>query len=81
MKHWENFTNVVKSRKMEDLNCSIQTGAHIATVCQLGNIAFRTQKKLIWDKDKAKFTDEAVNKKYFGKAYHNGYKLPKMSGF
>jgi len=80
-KHWENFTNVVKSRKMEDLNCSIQTGAHIATVCQLGNIAFRTQKKLIWDKDKAKFTDESVNKKYFGKAYHNGYKLPKMSGF
>ncbi|MBC7851211.1 MAG: Gfo/Idh/MocA family oxidoreductase [Chitinophagaceae bacterium] len=77
-KHWENFTNVIRSRKMEELNCPIQTGAHIATVCQLGNIAFRTQEKLIWDKSKERFTDEAVNKKYFGKEYHNGYKLPKL---
>ncbi len=76
-KHWQNFISVIKSRKTEELNCSIQTGAHIATVCQLGNIAFRTQQKLIWDKEKAQFTDDAINKKYFGKEYHNGYKLPK----
>ncbi|MBC7902594.1 MAG: Gfo/Idh/MocA family oxidoreductase [Gemmatimonadaceae bacterium] len=77
-KHWENFISVVKSRKFEELNCPIQTGAHIATVCQLGNIAFRTQKKLVWDKSRNRFTDEAVNKKYFGKEYHNGYTLPKV---
>ncbi len=78
LKHWENFVAAVRSRKAEDLNCPIQTGAHIATVCQLGNIAFRTQQKLVWDKAKERFTDEAVNKKYFGKEYHNGYKLPKI---
>ena len=77
-KHMENFINVVRSGKFSDLNCPIQTGAHIATVCQLGNIAFRTQKKLVWNKAGQKFTDDAVNKEYFLAKYHNGYKLPKV---
>lgn len=77
-KHWENFVNVVKSRKMNDLRCSIQAGAHVATVAQMGNISFRTGKKLNWDKATAKFTDEAVNAQYLMKQYHNGYQLPKI---
>eukprot|EP01136_Pigoraptor_vietnamica_P021138 Opistho-1_new@70971 len=44
-KHWENFVSVVKSRKTEDLHCSIQAGAHVATVAQMGNISFRTGQK------------------------------------
>lgn len=76
LKHMENFMAAVRSHKAADLNCSIQTGAHIATVCQLGNIAFRTQEKLTWDKEKGKFTDDKVNKKYMMKEYHNGYSLP-----
>ncbi|MEO8764384.1 MAG: Gfo/Idh/MocA family oxidoreductase [Ginsengibacter sp.] len=76
-KHWENFVSVIKSRKMDDLHCSIQAGAHVATVAQMGNIAFRSGKKLEWDKEKERFTDEAINKEYFMKEYHNGYKLPK----
>ena len=77
-KHMENFVNVIRSRKMQDLNCSIQTGAHIATVCQMGNIAFRSQKKVVWDKNAEKFTDQKLNKEYMMAAYHNGYKLPKV---
>lgn len=77
-KHMENFISVIKSRKMEDLHCSIQAGAHVATVAQLGNISFRTGKKLIWDKTKERFTDEAVNAAYLLKQYHNGYSLPKI---
>lgn len=78
-KHWENFVQAVRSRKAETLNCPIQTGAHIATVCQLGNIAFRTQQKLNWNKEKGKFSDEKINDKYLMAKYHNGYKLPKVS--
>jgi len=74
-KHWENFVEVVKSRKVEDLHCSIQAGAHVATVSQMGNIAFRSGQKLFWDATKNRFTDEAINKKYLMKEYHNGYKL------
>lgn len=76
--HWKNFVGVVKSRKMDDLHCSIQAGAHVATVAQMGNIAYRTGKKLFWDKDAGKFTDDAINKQYLMKEYHNGYKLPTL---
>ncbi len=75
-KHWENFVGVVKSRKMGDLHCDIHAAAHVATVAQMGNIAFRSGKKLEWDAAKEKFTDDAINKKYMMKEYHNGYKLP-----
>ncbi|MEJ8841811.1 Gfo/Idh/MocA family oxidoreductase [Lacibacter sp. H375] len=77
-KHFVNFIAAVKSRKAEDLNCSIQAGAHVATVAQMGNISFRSGKKLLWNKAKGAFTDEAINKQYLLKEYHNGYQLPKV---
>ena len=77
-RHWENFVSVVKSRKMEDLHCPIQAGALVATVAQMGNIAYRSGKKLEWNAAKEQFTDNTVNKEYFMKEYHNGYKLPKV---
>jgi predicted dehydrogenase len=76
--HWVNFVTVVKSRKTEDLHCSIQDGAHVATIAQMGNISFRTGKKLNWDNAAGKFTDQAVNDAYLMKTYHNGYSLPKI---
>lgn len=77
-KHWVNFIGAVKSRNAADLNCSVQAGAHVATVAQMGNIAFRSGKKLFWNKERAAFTDKSINKKYLMKEYHNGYKLPKV---
>ncbi|MES2648759.1 MAG: Gfo/Idh/MocA family oxidoreductase [Bacteroidota bacterium] len=77
-KHWVNFVDVVKSRKMEDLHCSIQAGAHVATVSQMGNIAYRSGQKLFWDTSTNRFTDNDINKKYLSKDYHNGYKMPKI---
>ncbi len=77
-KHMENFVSVIKSRKMDDHNCSIQAGSHVATVAQMGNIAYRSGKKLQWDKAKQAFTDNEVNKQYMAKNYENGYKLPKV---
>jgi len=73
--HWKNFIEVVRSRKLSDLHCPIDAGAHVATVAQLGNISFRSGKRLSWDGEK--FSDESVNKEYLMKAYHNGYTLPK----
>jgi len=77
-KHMENFVSVIKSRKMEDLHCSIQAGAHVATVAQMGNIAFRSGKKLEWNDATHSFKDPEINKKYLMKEYNNGYSLPKM---
>lgn len=77
-KHTQNFINVVRSRKLAELNCPIQTGAHIATVCQMGNIAYRSQSKVTWDKATNRFTDSKLNASYFMAPYHNGYQLPKI---
>ncbi|MEX2595251.1 MAG: Gfo/Idh/MocA family oxidoreductase [Anditalea sp.] len=73
--HAKNFIEVVKSRKLEDLNAPIQIGSHIATFSQMGNIAYRTGKKIYWDKEKGKFDDNEANM-FIAKEYHNGYKLP-----
>jgi hypothetical protein len=43
----------------------------------MGNIAYRTGKKLFWDKKQRKFTDKEANT-YLVSQYHNGYKLPKV---
>jgi predicted dehydrogenase len=77
-KHWENFVSVVRSRKIAELNCSVEAGAHVATVAQLGNISFRSGQRVVWDKKAEKFTDEKLNRGYLMKEYHNGYKLPAM---
>ncbi len=77
-KHMQNFVDVIKSRNTADLKCPIQAAAHVATVSQMGNIAFRSGKKLEWDDAKHAFTDNDINKKYLMKEYHNGYKLQKL---
>lgn len=74
-KHMANFFDVVRSRKMSDLNAPIEVGSLVAKVCQMGNIAFRSGKKLNWDKTKNQFTDSAVNSEYLMNKYNNGWKL------
>ena len=69
---------MVRSRKMKELNCSVEEGAHVATVAQMGNISFRSGQRVVWDKAAEKFTDEKLNKEYMMKEYHNGYKLPSV---
>lgn len=76
--HWENFIGAIRNNKPDSLHCSIEEGAHIATIAQLGNIAYRTGKKVNWDASKGLFTDPVLNKEFLMKTYHNGYSLPKM---
>lgn len=73
--HARNFIEVIRSRKMEDLNASIQVGAEVAILSQMGNIAYRTGKKLYWDQQAGKFDDSSANK-LISSVYHNGYKIP-----
>jgi predicted dehydrogenase len=75
--HHKNFIAAVKSRDMASLTAPITAGATVATVCQMGNIAYKTGKKLTWDKSKQLFTDASANQLIIP-AYHNQYKLPKL---
>jgi hypothetical protein len=76
--HWLNFINAIRNNTPGSLHCPIEEGAHIATIAQMGNIAYRSGQKVNWDESKNLFTDDAINKEYFTKAYHNGYSLPKI---
>ncbi len=76
--HWVNFIDAVRSRKIENLNCSIEAATQVATVAQMGNISFRSGQRLGWDKSTEKFTDEKINLQYLMKEYHNGYNLPSV---
>jgi predicted dehydrogenase len=76
--HWENFVGAIRNNNPSSLHCSIEEGAHIATVAQMGNIAYRSGKKISWDESKKSFTDPAIQKEFYVKNYHNGYSLPKI---
>ncbi|WP_217602116.1 Gfo/Idh/MocA family protein [Chitinophaga sp. GbtcB8] len=74
--HTKNFVEVVKSRKFSDLHTPIQAGANVAINAQMGNIAFKTGKKIYWDAANNRFKDEEANK-FLAAQYHNGYNIPK----
>lgn len=76
-KHMVNFADAITKKDATKLNAPIEVGAHIAIFSQMGNIAYRTDKKLFWDKKQRKFTDKEANK-YLVSQYHNGYKFPKV---
>lgn len=75
--HMINFVEAVRKKSAEGLHAPIEAGAHIAIFSQMGNIAYRTKKKLFWDKQKRLFNDKDADK-YLSKVYHNGYYLPKV---
>ncbi len=75
--HTVNFIEAVKSRNLSKLACPIQAGAHVATVCQMGNISYRSGSKVSWDVSKGRFNEDKTNA-YLAAKYNNGYKMPKV---
>lgn len=74
-KHMNNFVEAIQRKDAEILHAPVQEGVNIAVFSQMGNIAYRTGKKLFWDATRQRFTDEEANK-YLQPEYHNGYKFP-----
>ena len=72
--HVKNHLECIKSRN-RNCNASIEIGAHIAKFSQLGNIAYRTGKKLTWD---GKSFHDAEADKYLCKEYRTPWELPKI---
>ena len=72
--HAKNHLECIKSRN-PNCNASIQIGAHIAKFAHLGNIAYRTGKKLTWD---GKTFHDAEADTYLCKTYREPWKLPRI---
>ena len=73
--HVNNFLECINSRN-PNTNASVEIGAHIAKFSALGNIAYRTGKKLIWDGKK--FTNDSDANNYLVPNYREPWKLPKV---
>ena len=73
--HVKNHLECIKKRD-RNTNASAEIGAHIAKFSQLGNIAYRTGKKLVWDGTKITNDKEANN--YLVPNYRAPWKLPKV---
>jgi predicted dehydrogenase len=71
--HVKNHLECIKTRN-PDTNANIVIGAHIAKFSQLGNIAYRTGKKLVWDGNR--FTNDEDANKLLVPHYREPWKLP-----
>ena len=71
--HVINFLECIDSRN-PNTNASVEIGAHIAKFSALGNIAFRTGKKLVWDG--TKFTNDSDANNFLIPNYREPWKLP-----
>ncbi|WP_340199226.1 Gfo/Idh/MocA family protein [Ascidiimonas sp. W6] len=74
--HTKNFLEAMKSDNASLLNAPIQIGYDAAIISQLGNIAFRTGKRIHWNGEIKRFASGKANKLMKAR-YHNGWKLPK----
>ena len=72
--HVKNHLECIKSRN-PNCNASIEIGAHIAKLSELGNIAYRTGKRLTWDG--TTFGDAEADS-YLVKPYRAPWELPKI---
>ena len=73
--HVTNFLECIDSRN-PNTNASVEIGAHIAKFSAIGNIAYRTGKKLIWNG--TKFTNETEANNYLIPNYREPWALPKI---
>ena len=71
--HVQNFFDCVKSRKTPVADISI--GHRSATVCHLGNIAVRTQKKIVWDPETESIVGDPEAAKWQTKEYRQPWHL------
>jgi len=72
--HVKNHLECIKSRNRA-CNASIEIGAHIAKFSELGNIAYRTGKKLVWDGKT--FGDKEADT-YLTRVYRDPWQLPTL---
>jgi len=74
--HFVNFLDCVRSRRREDLNSEVE-GGHLSTaLSHLGNIAYKTGRKLIFDGKTEKIVNDDKANTYLTRQYRHPYVMP-----
>ena len=76
--HYQNFIDCVKNRKSEELLAEIEEGHYSAMLSHLGNISYRTGKRLVFDPKTETFPEDKEANQYLTRQYRDGYELPQV---
>jgi predicted dehydrogenase len=74
--HAKNFVAAMQANDASLLKCGIETGAVAAINAHMGNVAFKTGRKVYWDAAKGEFKNDAEANALIKSNYQNGWKLP-----
>ncbi|MFL6735088.1 MAG: Gfo/Idh/MocA family protein [Sphingomicrobium sp.] len=74
-RHTANFIACLKDRSLKPA-CPIESAANTATVCQMGNIAWRTGRKVHWDAAAGQFKGDTGANALITPRYRAPYVLP-----
>jgi predicted dehydrogenase len=75
--HMKNFIDCIKDRDKVP-NTNIEIAANTARVCHLGNIAFKTGRRLYWDAGNSNFIGDDDANSYLVPQYRAPWELPKV---
>ena len=74
--HYQNFIDCVKNRRQDQLVADIEEGHYSAMLCHLGNISYRTGRRLQFDPETETFPGDDEANAHLGRDYRTGYELP-----
>jgi predicted dehydrogenase len=74
--HMKNFLECIKSRK--DPNCTIENGRLVAAYAHMGNIALRTNSRLVWNENDKNFGKNNAANALITPSYRKPWSLPKV---
>lgn len=75
-RHYQNFIDCVKSRNQDALIADIEEGHRSSMLCHLGNIAYRTGRRLQFDPETETFPGDEEANAYLRRKYRPGFELP-----
>lgn len=75
--HMKNFVEGVRNNNRK-LNCSVDKAANTARIAHLGNIAYKTGRRLYWDAEKSQFVNDDEANNMLVPTYRMPWELPKV---
>ena len=76
--HSQNFIDCMRTR--EQPICNADVGGLVAVNAHLGNIAFRTGRRVYWDHEAGRVVGDDEANALLRAEYHNGWQFPQVSG-
>ena len=74
--HLANFIDAMRSRKRHDLRAEVQEGHYSTSLCHLANIAYRTQRTVVFDSNREQFIGDKEANSLLTRNYRQPFVVP-----